>query len=400
MLNLKNTLDGYLKNVEVIGNTVQDANNLADIRSVGDKVEGQELYKIPVLSCGKNLFDGKLSIGSLNANGSFNASVADRIVTDFIFVGNIKTLTISNIDTSIGRICVYDKNKNFMHQISASSSIIIGDDVHYIRFHMMDTTNVNMELQIEEGTVATPYEPYKENKLEILSPVQLEKVGGVADRIICKDGIWGVEKNIETYKLDQGHNVYNYILNNLWLQTSNTTAFYTYYFRDNADVKILNKNGSAMCDILPYSYQNINQTDSPAVYSGSQYVAFRIPTSELKTPDIFGVRDWMDEKQPTIKYIRETPQFIPLPHNQQVKLRTFAGQTNIAFLTEIAGQVKAQVPKSLGAVVNTHTEQIEILHNALKSVLAGDMYSLATILYPEDFEQNDNTEQDIMTIPE
>lgn len=43
MLNLKNTLDGYLKNVEVIGNTVQDTNNLADIRSVGDKVEGQEL---------------------------------------------------------------------------------------------------------------------------------------------------------------------------------------------------------------------------------------------------------------------------------------------------------------------------------------------------------------------
>ena len=101
-----------------------------------------------------------------------------------------------------------------------------------------------------------------------------------------------------------------------------------------------------------------------------------------------------------VKYPTLKPQFIPLPHDQQVKLRTFAGQTNIAFNTEIAGQIKAQVPKSLGATVNTHTEQIEMLHNALKSVLAGDMYSLATILYPEDFEQNDNTEQDIMVIPE
>ena len=50
--------DGYLKNVEILGNTIQSASNLADIRSVGDKVEGQELYEIPVLSVGKNLFDG------------------------------------------------------------------------------------------------------------------------------------------------------------------------------------------------------------------------------------------------------------------------------------------------------------------------------------------------------
>ena len=48
---------GYAKDVEILGNTIQDPNNLADIRSVGDKVEGQELYEIPVVSCGKNLLD-------------------------------------------------------------------------------------------------------------------------------------------------------------------------------------------------------------------------------------------------------------------------------------------------------------------------------------------------------
>ena len=38
-------------------------------------------------------------------------------------------------------------------------------------------------VQLEEGTQATPYEPYQEHKLTILSPVQLEKVEDVADRI-------------------------------------------------------------------------------------------------------------------------------------------------------------------------------------------------------------------------
>ena len=49
--------EGYLENVEIHGNTWQDANNLSDIRSVGTKVDGQELYKIDVVSCGKNLFN-------------------------------------------------------------------------------------------------------------------------------------------------------------------------------------------------------------------------------------------------------------------------------------------------------------------------------------------------------
>ena len=62
MLTINNTIDGYLKDIEIKGNTIQDINqtgDLADIRSVGDKLENQELYEIPVLShnADKNLVD-------------------------------------------------------------------------------------------------------------------------------------------------------------------------------------------------------------------------------------------------------------------------------------------------------------------------------------------------------
>ena len=62
--------EGYLENVEILGNTWQDSENLADIRSVGTKVEGQELYEIPVLSIGKNLFNNELEQGTYAYNGS------------------------------------------------------------------------------------------------------------------------------------------------------------------------------------------------------------------------------------------------------------------------------------------------------------------------------------------
>src|SRR5699024_10489730 len=69
-------------------------------------------------------------------------------------------------------------------------------DCNYIRIGSRFLTHKGAFIQLEEGTVATPYEPYQEDKLTILSPVQLEKVGDVRDRIIEKDGVWGVEKNV------------------------------------------------------------------------------------------------------------------------------------------------------------------------------------------------------------
>ena len=69
-----------------------------------------------------------------------------------------------------------------------------------------------------------------------------------------------------------------------------------------------------------------------------------------------------------LMYILETPQFIPLPYDQQIKLRTFANKTNISFECEIEPTLKASVPKSLGASVSSNTEQIDILHRELDKI--------------------------------
>lgn len=421
MLNLKNTLDGYLKNVEVIGNTIQDANNLADIRSVGDKVEGQELYKIPVVSCGKNILseiwrdgrNGKVDTYcgfklQLDVNKTYTISIKYKrtIPSTEDVLGAISPLVNPNAVKSKLPNKIYQTifSRSVLHNSMTFSSNCMQDDgTCYLTIYPgnnatdFELFNSFVEgfiesIQIEEGTQATPYEPYQEDKLEILSPVQLEKVGNVADRIICKDGVWGIEKNIGVVVLD-GNESWGMTTGGLTAETRpNTRHFYSVVL----DGKINKKYDIGICSALSKQY----------VY-GEDVVGFsfaltsvnclRIGHTSKTLPEF---KSWLSQSNVYFKYIQAETQFIPLPHDQQVKLRTFAGQTNIAFLTEIPGQVKAQVPKSLGAVVNTHTEQIEMLHNALKSVLAGDMYSLATILYPEDFEQNDNIEQDIMVIPE
>lgn len=82
-----------------------------------------------------------------------------------------------------------------------------------------------------------------------------------------------------------------------------------------------------------------------------------------------------------------------MPHAQQIKLRTFGNKTNISFLTEIEGTIKADVPKSTQAVVNTHTTQIDSLNNELERVKKLEESTVSTVVTDKDFvvvEQTSN----------
>ena len=354
---------GYLKDVEILGNTIQDASNLADIRSVGDKVEGQELYEIPVLSCGKNLFidaiykkedtNGWSPKIKIDKTKSYVCKYGSSVKTPYIRFFN-ENLTIIPVDETFSKSGRVIKNASYF-------------SIQYIN----SLTNI----QLEEGTIATQYEPYQEDKLTILSPTPLEKVGDVRDRIIEKNGVWGVEKNIETLILNG--------LENGWTtQTSLSPTWIRFVvqnieYMDTAyDYSNPNK---TLCDSFVY---DINDTKQD-----STYLKLRDGVGFYKN-DIDNLSDfksWVAKNNILLKYIRTQPQFIPLPHDQQIKLRTFANKTNISFLTEIEGTIKAQVPKSIGATVNTHTEQISNLNKELDRVKKLEESTVSTVTTESDF---------------
>ena len=367
---------GYAKDIEILGNTIQSASNLADIKSVGDKVEGQELYEIPVLSCGKNLFDGELEPGTYQ----YNNGVKIPSTTEIRSVHKIKVNPSSNYTISsnkpVGNIGVYyyDSKENFIKSdYNGGQKIVTTEDTHFIAFRF---TNLDLDrtVQFEEGTQATPYEPYAEDKLTILSPTPLEKVGDVADRIIEKDGVWGVEKNIKTDLLKGRDNEY-FRLNKVL-----DKGGYQFTWGVNMGA-IANKNSEVISStIKSYVVSNEEYSSNIWIYSGATYVIHH-PT--ISTSD--ELKLWLQANPTTVKFASNTPQFIPLPHDQQVKLRTFANKTNISFLTEIEGTIKAQVPKSIGATVNTHTEQINNLNKELDRVKKLEESTVSTVTTESNF---------------
>ena len=378
-LSVDDTMPGYLQNIEIKGNTIQNEDNLEDIRSVGDKIEGQELYEIPVLSRGKNLFDSTFEIGGIFwATGKDNNSEIDRVRTGYIRVKPNTEYIISEKNLllySVSHVFYLNKNKEFISLAQPSNgtpkiSFSTPSDCFYIRLlRMGQGTSTDIYTQLEEGTVTTPYEPYQEDKLTILSPVQLEKVGDVADRIICKDGVWGVEKNVGDGTLIGTESWTTY--NNF---TSDTMySAYTSFPKFKSDsIIVINTHSSS------------NSTSATEEYI-SMLQNLAIGVLKTKANNASSLKAYLSSNPVHLKGILAQPQFIPLPHDQQVKLRTFANKTNISFLTEIEGTIKAQVPKSLGATVNTHTEQINNLNKELDRVKKLEESTVSTVETESDF---------------
>lgn len=358
---------GYAKDVEILGNTTQDSENLADIRSVGDTVEGQELYEIPIVSCGKNLINVNevvINEGVSTSTGSFGVDMTRSRTSYIKFNPNV-----NYVATNVEAVFFYDKNKQFI-SVDRALKGVSPSNCNYIVVRMLNATN---NWQLEEGTVATPYEPYQEDKLTILSPVQIEKVGDIEDRIIEKDGVLGVEKNIVTY-YPSLNKIYNYhSMENSFRVSSNST-----------DAIVTPKTSRSICNLLIEGTGSDWTSDKQCCYVLTNNTLV-IKGDIRNASNLEEAREWIKSSGLYIKYPTTQPQFIPLPHDQQIKLRTFAGKTNISFLTEIEGTIKAQVPKSLGATVNTHTEQIRSLNNELNRVKKLEESTVSTVTTESDF---------------
>lgn len=397
---------GYLKDVEILGNTIQDASNLADIRSVGDKVDGQELYEIPVLSVGKNLFDGNKftpreainqysyidGILTMRCDGQAYRRV-DYILPNtlvhgkrYILTANVKALEYSSGYTpgqNFGYGYYNGGSADYYGSFDASSNTTKLEFVYneqgenVIGFHNEVKEGLTKlqwsNIQLEEGTQATPYEPYQEDKLTILSPTQLEKVGDVRDRIIEKNGVFGVEKNIETYHPNV-NKIYNYLsMENSFRVSSNSV-----------DAIITPKTSRSICNLLIEGVGSDWTLDKQCCYVLTNNTLV-IKGDIRNASNLEEAREWIKSSGLYVKYPTTQPQFIPLPHSQQVKLRTFANKTNISFGCEIEGTIKAQVPKSLGATVNTHTEQINNLNKELDRVKKLEESTVSTVVTESSF---------------
>lgn len=151
--------------------------------------EGMKSVKMPVVkTVGKNLWNNyQLERGSINhLNGaSLNQYTTQTRSKDYIpIVPNTKYIATSySFDgtTASDLIRYYDSEKNFIGTSPNEKSTFLRT------VFQMDIDNIS-HIQLEVGTVATSYEPYKTNILSTSEEVELRGIGEVQDTLDCLTG--------------------------------------------------------------------------------------------------------------------------------------------------------------------------------------------------------------------
>ena len=157
----------------------------------GKTDENLQSVKMPVLTTtGKNLFDGKLELGSIVSSTGDNTPSADNVRSvGYIKVKPDTSIVLSNnLKYTNSIIYEYDSNKNYIGR-QRTNPFTTSANCHYIRFRSdAKQSNLDVKYQVEYGTAATPYEPYKSNILTVNEDVELRGIGDVKDTIDCLTG--------------------------------------------------------------------------------------------------------------------------------------------------------------------------------------------------------------------
>ena len=129
-------------------------------------------------------------------------------------------------------------------------------------------------------------------------------------------------------------------------------------------------------------------------------IGIGILKSKLSTQDVAGFKKWLQANNVTVVYQLAEEKVYECTN---IDLITYANETNyIVESGAIAPKSILKVHNNISNVVKILQEKVSLLENkfieGLKQVLAGDMYSLAELLYPEDFREVE-TENEVMLLP-
>lgn len=173
-----------------------------------------------ISTTGKNLLDiDSVSFFTKVSNGEYKSNTYIGIYPDYILwtpVDGTKQITISGyvkcpVDKNYRFSVLYEDGTEASSYISSTGDYLYNSytsdsskKIKYVYLHYTYGSNevYIKDVQIEEGSTATDYEPYTENKIDLLSTQTLNGINGVNDYIeVIDKGNLKKTKNIDSVDL-------------------------------------------------------------------------------------------------------------------------------------------------------------------------------------------------------
>lgn len=286
---------------------------------------------------GKNWFNSEMEKGDISYTTGNNTSSSNRVRTnDFMPVFPNETYILKRYSFTGKQLGLrlYDQNQNYLGYKSAATTETItfatneyttadgtfSGEIYYIK--LIDLENdLNATYQLELGSTATDYEPYKEENYNInLGNIELCKIGDYEDEVFknvvgdenynadLEVGAWYKKKVFDKEILDN-----NTVINSVEQSTGNPD--YTYVYSNILDNKVkFNANTLFMCDCFrTHTGQMIKSTqvntDSINISNSDKYalLRFMILTSRLTGQTNAAVKAFFNSIKPVLYYELREP---------------------------------------------------------------------------------------------
>lgn len=350
--------------------------------------EGRNLelvsVKMPVLKAtGKNLYPSNNSL-------DYNKSSKHYLLENY-FESNSQYVTQATFEltTKNGKwtpIIGYEYTDGSISEqyMSLNEEIQVGDVVTnsfasqkgksvskiYIR-NPWEVYGVFSNIQIEKGTTATPYEPYKSNILTVNEPIELRGIGDVQDTLDCLTG--EVTERIGVVVLDGSES---------WEKRGNTNSFWTYKGLDNLHCVNSQNTINCLCAMMEsktfrYAFDStaIPNSNVGVVGCSENKIAISFGSTNSKTLKQF--KQELSLNPITVQYKLESPivktvdlKVVNQDGNQVKELSAFDGTTYIvsgsASDNSLIAITEVEVPTKLIEVldgVKSLSSDVEILIN-------------------------------------
>ena len=324
LLNVKDSSGAFFEDFSMSGKTTQDGTPTPDtpveIVNAGRLNSDTGKYEVDVKITGKNLFDMNKFIDTCNftknEDGTFRIDKFVKRYDCFMPANTILSIEVLKVEDSSGAAVLelfYEDGKNTyigFNQVGVKT-FLIQKDVAYIKV-LAYRNHEYKYIQLEKGTVATPYEPYKEQILTLTSDRPMTKW----DRLVKQEGQIGWLYNSAEILLNGTEN---------WIRHSEINKETTQAFGLSIPDLIYGEDAAIGQNGLTDKFRYVNAAwakdeAGQAINNGRLFI--NIEKTKASTVEEF--KAWLKSNNVKVVYKTKQTEFVPLPKEEQEAIRALS----------------------------------------------------------------------------
>ena len=400
VLSLRNVKDVVtVKDFFVIKGTVSEPIKYFEgLKSFGEAEKVEDKYKISILSHGKNLIKppSKNVVIPLSSNspkvtittdGSYILDGSSTIeggrhsfkgLIPTIMLRKGKKYQLSGIDSNNAILWINKVSDNSILFSNKSDVYTSNEDVEVffgINYTVTTYDNLLIKPQLEENEVVTQYEPYKENKKDILIKEPLRE----------GDIMYEDNGQVKVYR-----DAIKYVItgNEDWSQYTDNKNFACMGFflqlNKDFDAKL---GGKFICnnfkgidtDVFP---GNITVDDEIIFVKGRSgevspsYIKISILKSKLTTQNVEGFKEWLKANPTEIVYQLATPTTEIVENCVDIDLDTFQDKTYFSIENSLPGTLDFKVPSNIASIVQNTAREVNNIWDVINNLLVPSLIDI------------------------